>query len=558
MNMSSNNTSPWINIKLLFRSAHQQINHLRDRRLRKAAERNYRKTRTCSKISGSEPCVLADGMFDNPNHFFRLQLFLNAFNKIGTFCQLGVLRHRRERAARNTLEALGFNDFIFIEESDYLIDDFRAEAKRLLSGVNNHKDMLNLELPLGVPAYLFYDTVLKTQRHPQPATEDKVWEHHLAELLRNLALFQTVFNEHNIQAVVFSHCWKNEYAAAVWIALQHEVPVYHLTAYYETIRIRRIVNKFDYATPKERLSFETFQHLPAKLRRALIEAGWNYLRTRADGDTSDINGKRAYHPSARPATRHLAREALGIRDGRIIGIVYAHAWYDFPHIFGLGNFTDFLDWMEQTLEALSFKTDEAWFIKPHPLESWYGNFLIADLAVTLPSHIKILPEGIDSLAVTQAADVGITVHGTIGFEAAAYGLPMICADQSYYADWPFVYVAKSRSDYQALIDNASRIQPPNDEECDAAAAFAYLSCAAHPESLDMLKLRCDSMGRDLYYDIIDQYTAGDEVRIRETEAITNWIKSNSDSYSIFNKICYHSALPTQGYGQLPLNSDAES
>ena len=533
----------WLDPRRVPDAIRWRVSRARDRRARRTVETLYRATAPQNSLSADAPCVLADGMYDNPNHFFRLRLFLDALDAGEPLRRLGVVRSDRESGAIGTLKSLGFDPVLRLDQTSRGIESFRPEARRLLRGVGSHADLLRLEMPEEIPAYVFYDTVLKVLRQPHPPLDHEAWEHHLAELLRNMAIYGEIFDGHDIRAVVFSHCWKNEYAPAVWTAIRRGVPAYHLTGYYDSLRVRLIASQADYACPRERLGFADFRALPVAARDSIIKAGWSYLTDRATGATSDINGRRAYRPATRPADRRAAREAFGISGERRVGVIYAHAWHDFPHMFGLHSFTDFHDWMEVTLDSISRNKDVLWLLKPHPLESWYGGFRLVDLARDLPDHIRILPEETDSLAATMAADLVVTVHGTIGYEAAARGIPMIGADRSYYGDWPFVQAAKSREHYQALLEQAAQLPPPADDVREAAAVFAYLSCAPHPDDAGLLRLSCDSLGTALYADIAERLRSSPGACERETAALADWLASGADSYSIHAKLrCHADAL----------------
>jgi len=546
----------WLDLRRIPGGIRWRLNQLQTRRARKSVEVLYRNTSQKAAPPGT-PYVIADGMYDNPNHFFRMKLFLDALCGQTDMQRMGILRTSRETDAKGTLESLGFNTFLNLEETPHQLDTFRPQARALLAGVKSHADLLDLDLPEDIPAYVFYDTVLKVLRHPQPALDHPAWEYHLAELLRNMAIYADLFDRYDIRAVAFSHGWKNEYAAAVWTAIRRNVPAYHITAYYETLRIRRIADATDYACPKEGLSFADFCAMPEETREAFIAKGWTNLNDRATGATSDINGRSAYVSDSRPSDREAARQALGIPTEARVGLIYAHAWYDFPHIFGLGNFTDFRDWMTVTLEAIQQNRNVLWLLKPHPLESWYGTFRLADMATNMPDNIRILPEKTDSLTATRAADLGVTVHGTAGFEAAAHGIPVISADKSYYSDWPFVHQARSREHYLTLLSNAADLRAPTPEVRAAAAAFAYLSGAPHPSDMGMLTLRCDSTGTPLYQDIVEHLKANSAACDRETALISEWLASGTDSYSVYGKIKHQNNLQATADGKLKNGAPAE-
>jgi hypothetical protein len=475
--------------------------------------------------------VVADGMWGNPNHFFRLRLFLEALTNIESLRLLGVLR-RHDDLTRRTLETFGFREFIFIEEHSFRAKDFLPEARALLSGVRTHTDLLELVLPEALPAYTFYDTVLKLARHPQPPLDDPLWLQCLAETLRNLAIYKALLEQVEATHVVLSHPWKNEYATLMWAALKRNIPAYHLTGYCEGIRVRCFLRPEDYFTPVEHLSHGVYQTLPEDVRNKLCDLGMAYLEQREAGISTDINARHAFRPDLRQTTRAEARRALGGKPGRPLAVIYAHVWFDFPHTFAMRNFTDFLDWMHFTIEQIRRLDGVDWVLKPHPTEHWYGSFRLEDILDDLPPHVRITPVATDSLTTMLAADTVITVHGTVALEAAAHGIAVIAADRSHYGDWPFAKLASSREDYARLLTLIDR-QKPIRPEVRAAAAACFVAALGQPSATDgRLSLRCDSLGTELYADILSLMKSGRENLLTENNRIKQWLESGKGSYAV--------------------------
>jgi hypothetical protein len=511
-------------------------------RLRLQVESGYRSMGPVTNGNGPGT-VIADGMWDNPNHFFRLRLFLEALPDIKNLRLLGVLRRHDDRT-RRTMETMGFREFIFIEEHGFRTEDFLPEARTLLSGVRTHADLLKLALPEALPAYTYYDTVLKFACHPQPPLDDPLWLQCLAETLRNLAIYKALLEQAAATHVVLSHPWKNEFAALMWTALKRGIPAYHLTGYCEGIRVRRFLKPEDYFTPVEHLSYCDYLALTDGVRSKLRDEGAAYLEHREAGTSTDINARCAFRPDLRHATRAAARQALGGQPGRPLAVIYSHVWFDFPHTFAMSNFTDFLDWMRFTIEQIRRLDGVDWVLKPHPTERWYGGFRLADLLDDLPPHVRIVADATDSLTTMLAADAVITVHGTVGLEAAAHGLPVIAADRSYYADWGFVHVAGSRAEYAQLLASVGRLPPPGEDGQAAALACTALALAPTPSDEGMIELRCDSSGAVLFEDILGRQGSGAPALNLERQALGTWLRGNSSSYSADLKI-KHFARQTQ-------------
>jgi hypothetical protein len=483
-----------------------------------------------------ESWVIADGMWLNPNHFFRLRLFVTALAARGDFRLLGVLRKRRDARARRALERIGFRDFVFVEEDDeHRVEAYLASADAMLANTRSHADLLALELPHGLPAYVWYDTALKQANHPQPPIGDPIWRTTLAEALRDLAIYARELRQRAVAHVALSHPWKSEYGALVWLALRHRVPAYHVTGFTEALRMRRLRETSDYATPVEHLSYAAFRALPATQRARLAVLGHEAFAARSSGQSTDINARYAYRRDLRIGDREAARRALSGQSERPIVVVFGHVWYDFPHTFAMTNFTDFLDWMRVTLQAIRGLDRAIWLLKPHPTEAWYGRFFLSELAVDLPSHVRVLPLRGDAATVLRAADAVVTVHGTVGLEAVANGVPALFADRSYYSDWALGPTAASREDYVRMLADADRLPAPDAAARERAAACFALALAEPPHEAKALRMSCDSGGSTLYPELIRRWTRERAAIDAEVARIGRFLDQTSvDSYAAFH------------------------
>jgi len=484
------------------------------------------------------PAIVCEGMWDNPNHFFRLHLMLAALPDAEKCQTIGVLHRRDDWRQRRSLGSLGVREFLYLEHDRVCREQFDAEAERLLGGVNTHRDLLRLELPHALPAYIYYDTVLKLARHPQPPLDSPLWPRVLAEVLRNLAIFDRLFREHEVAAVVVSHPWKNEFATLTWSALVHGVPCYYATGFCEGTRIRRFVTLEDFATPVEHGTCREFDALPPAVRRRVIEYGRAYLAEREQGTSSDINARYAFRPDRRCADRAAARRVLGVDGDRPLAAIFAQVWFDFPHTFAMQNFTDFLDWMRFTIGQIAANTSVTWLLKPHPCDQWYGGVRLVDLVRELPRHVVLCPEDTDSLTVQVATDYVVTVHGTVAIEAAARGLPVLNADRSHYTDWGFTHLAKSRKDYADLLAGIQHLAPPTGEQQERAMAFGALSLAPTPGGIGLLRTSCDTSGPMLYAEILSRLERERAGFARERAAIADWIASRRPSYAAYHTTRY--------------------
>lgn len=480
--------------------------------------------------------VLVDGLWDNPNHFFRIRLFLEGVAPENRRQLAAILRTPDDRS-RKTLVALGFTRFFCMSDTPVSSAD-REAAINALDGVRHHRDLLTIQLPGGLPADIFYDTALKLAKNPQPPLYSPIWADCLADIFRLHRFYTKVFGLVDVGLLVLSHPWKNEYGAALWEGLSRKIPCFHLNAMYEVMRIRRFDSHDDFFMPIEAMASVDFVATPAAVQSSVAEAGLAYLEERATaGSNTDINQVMAYRNQTSGSE---LRRRFNIPATRPVILVCCHVWYDFPHSFGMRNFTDFRDWIEVVLSVAFAKDNVTWLIKPHPTESWYGGFRLSDLVVNPPDHVRVLPEDVSVSAALDIASAAVTVHGTVTVEATVRGIPVLCADKSLYSDWGFATTAISRADFLRLLDKVETLPAPDSGQISRSAAFAYLAVGPGEQETGLLRLPADHVFPwRIFGNLLSLVTAGGDVVSRQGKLISDWLNSNAKSFTVFHKMRRH-------------------
>ena len=481
--------------------------------------------------------ILIEGFWDNPNQFLRLNLVLKALSKEKKINFIGLLRNKNDRS-KKTLIAMGVKEFIYIEDTQINRNDSNS-AKNLLKNIKNHNEIFNLKLPSNLPPHIFYDTVLKDEKNPQPKRSSVTWEKSLSDIVRLQRFYKKVFTKNKIDLIILSHPWKNEFGMAIYQGLHLGIDCFYLNAMYEMMRIRRFRNFEDLKSPAESISYKEFKLLNKFTREKISNAGKCYLELRSQGKNTDINEQKAY--SKKQDSKKLLTKN-GINQKKKIVTVFCHAWYDFPHAMGMKNFTDFKDWINLTFKLAQKNKSVTWIFKPHPTESWYGGFYLRDLIKKTPDHIHVIDEGNSVEAILDISDIVITVHGTVAVEAGAKGISVISADQSYYQDWPFVETVKNRSAYIKRLETIEKKDLKIDRKnIQSARSFAYLSIAPAEEKINIQRLIADhSEPKYLFGNLINLLNNQSEAINQQIELIHEWIKSDSENFCIYHKINFHS------------------
>ena len=495
--------------------------------------------------SGEGPAILAEGFWDNANHFFRLRIFLGGIDKSKRKHLAALLRTPEDRA-RKTLSSMGFTSFFFLSDFPIISSDYKSAEEHLI-GVKSHLDLLRIKLPDNFPSYIFYDTVLKSARHPQPDIKSEFWRESIADIYRLKRFYDYVFNSINVSYLVLSHPYKNEFGMALTYALRRNISCFNIYATYEMMRIKRFDNLKDFLDPMESLTYKDYLRLDEKTRKSIENAGKKYLRGIETGKNTDINVTRAYQSQKGKIDLY---KKYSINKDNPIAVVFCHAWYDFPHAFGMENFTDFLDWINTTLKTAKSNPKTTWIFKPHPCDSWYGDFTIKNLTKNLPENIHIIDESVSVTTALEVADFAITVHGTVAMEATAKGVPVICADRSWYSDWDFVEVSNSKDDFINILNRMdTKPKEVTQEMIGKAATCAYLVLSPGEEETKILRLVADHIKPSrMFNDLINLIYKSQKDIEKQSKLIEDWIKSESKSFCIHHKLKLHKELSNKTNG----------
>jgi len=525
-----------------------RIAFLRDVADRKSVERHYR--RNPPPIThGAKQVFVVEGLWDNPNHWLRLWVFLHAYLRDRKADVIGILKSRDNWdnwRKRKSLEALGIRRFVYLDDMKASEADYAAKADTLFRNVSSAQDVFDLPLPDELPGYVYFDTVLKEARHPQPKLDgNPVWRKLLADVLHLSDFYRDLFQQNEIVGVVSSHAWKSEWGALCWTALRRGVPFYYMTAHYDSIRVRRMASPQDYSAPNEHLAYADFCALPEAMQRRLIDRGRSYLSDRFAGNSDFIVLRYAIDPAQRGKDRSTVISGLGLDPKKPLVAIYTHSWFDFPHTQAMTNFAEPLDWVNFTFDTIKSLTDVNWVFKPHPCDQWYGTIRLRDILKDLPPHIAVAPENSDSLAIQTIADAVTTIQGSISIEAAAMGKPVLCADRSMYTDWGFTHAATSREDYAAKLRGILDLAAPTPAQSEHAMAFAATALAPPPQDARWLKLTCDTRHLDgsLYSSVNTLLDSQGESLEREIVKLSEWLENKHSSYNVWRIVDHCAAAP---------------
>jgi hypothetical protein len=171
-------------------------------------------------------------------------------------------------------------------------------------------------------------------------------------------------------------------------------------------------------------------------------------------------------------------------------VIFPHIFWDATFAYGEDIFEDYKDWFESTCKCLANISKLKIIIRPHPDLEWkkklisnqsfdhikYFKSFVGALKKKSKSDFILLPanSNIDALSLIKLANCILTVRGTVGLEAACFGVPTVTCGTSRYSNLGFTIDSVSKSDYYNNIENIKKIKKLSALKIRKAKFLAYL------------------------------------------------------------------------------------
>lgn len=327
----------------------------------------------------------------------------------------------------------------------------KLRAKDMLiecnSKLHSKSDIERMEIDGVLVGDLIYDSYLMNKKVPTIDRCSSEFQEFLLSTLEQLIFWLDYFDRKCVKAINVSHCVYT-LAIPLRVAIARNIPAYQigLTHAYRLNENRLFAYKDFEDYPS------TFSMLPpAQQRGGILEAKKRIAR-RFSGEIGvdmSYSSKSAYCSIQYP---RLIKETLKPKV-----LIATHCFFDSPHSYGNNLFPDFWEWLN-FLGKFSEAVDYDWYIKTHPdylegtrqiLENFINKYKNFVLLPSDSSHHQIVREGID---------VALTVYGTIGFEYAALGIPVINASQNNpHIAYSFNIHPKDEIEYRQYLEKIGDI-----------------------------------------------------------------------------------------------------
>ena len=338
-------------------------------------------------------------------------------------------------------KSFGTTDFMTIKISKLHRERSRVLFSEIYPKIQSKWDIEAISIHGIWVGDLIYDTYL--QRFHTP-TIDKLSDEFKNFFLESIELFlfwEDYFNSHDVRAMALSHCVYN-IAIPLRIAVEKNIPAYQATlAHVYRMSKKNLFAYNDFFDFRER-----FIALPEEVKRIGLAEAKQRIDRRFSGE---VGVNMSY--STKTAYSHIRHARLIRESSRKKILIATHCFFDSPHSYGNNIFPDFYEWLD-FLGEISEITNYDWYIKTHPdyldgtkqiIDSFVERYPKFTLLPASSSHHQIIEEGIN---------VALTVYGTIAFEYAALGIPVINNSlNNPHIAYDFNVHSKSVDDYRSIL-----------------------------------------------------------------------------------------------------------
>ncbi len=317
----------------------------------------------------------------------------------------------------------------------------RVMFEKILPSLKGTRDIEALKIDGVWVGDLIYDSYLMTFLKPTIDKDAPDFRSFLLESIELFVFWDDYLNANDVRAVNVSHCVYS-LAIPLRLAVRRNIPAFQANATH----LYRLSSGNLFAYNDFIYFRQRFAALPHDVQESGIAEAQKRIERRFAGEVGvdmPYSTKSAYG-----ASRHqrLLRESP-----RKKILIATHCFFDSPHSYGNNIFPDFYEWLD-FLGKMTETTNYDWYIKTHPdylpgtkeiIDGFVARYPKFTLLPADASHNQIIAEGID---------LALTVYGTIAFEYAALGVPVIIASQTNpHIAYDFNLHAKDVEDYRRML-----------------------------------------------------------------------------------------------------------
>ena len=305
--------------------------------------------------------------------------------------------------------------------------------------------------------------------------------YHFAEAMNKSDQYKKILSKIDVVSTIQSEQQFIPSAIIFQQTLKKKIKVYSRNGHGKRMSIRK------FSSFSKRYTFPTdeteklFKFIYKERRHLASKLGYKLIKKRFAGnwkayfEIERIGG----HGNKKNYSKKELCKILNWDINKPIVTIFSHSLIDGNYRNGPRIFKDNLTWLRETLFNIQGIDKFNWMIKPHPNDGYYKFAKTSTIKeyneiVGKYDHVKIIPNDLSSISVSEIVNAIVTSHGTASLEYACMGLPAITAGRTAYSYLNINYWAKTKKKYFYYLNNIDKLNRPSKIQVDKARTHAYI------------------------------------------------------------------------------------
>lgn len=338
-------------------------------------------------------------------------------------------------------KSFGVSEFVQVKTTGPQRDEAKSLVDKLKSEIRDKSDLVDLTIDGVWVGDLIYDSFLREKTLPTLNIGSEEFLEHLQKSFEIFIFWRDYFVKNKVASIIVSHCVYT-LAIPLRIAVSKNIPAYQASLTH----LYRLSKEECFAYNDFFHFHKHFTRLPISVQSLGLEKAQRQIERRFSGE---VGVNMAY--SKKSAFTNEVHENLIKKSSRKKILVATHCFFDSPHPYGKNLFPDCYEWL-YFLGKMSKETDYDWYIKTHPDFIPANKGIIEEFIQKNPKFVFLPPNASHHQIIKEGIDVALTIYGTIGFEYAALGVPVINASLcNPHIAYNFNIHPKTIEEYKDLI-----------------------------------------------------------------------------------------------------------
>lgn len=248
-----------------------------------------------------------------------------------------------------------------------------------------------------------------------------------------------------------------------------------------------------------------------------------------------------FHKRIVPQSELIRR--LRLDPAKKTAVIFSHIFWDATFFWGRDLFANYEEWFVGTVRAACANSSVNWIVKVHPANVTKNRrdgvtgepsemTAVRQYIGELPPHIALIPadSDINTYSLFDMMDYCLTVRGTIGIEAASFGISVLTAGTGRYDHLGFTCDSETREEYLAKLARIADIPPLSPAQRELAERFAYGVFLLRPLPLESVTLEYQQDSRASICSRFRVETPEEWARALDLRALADWFRSDREDF----------------------------